>query len=95
MYKLAAHTSHILQPLDVSVFGPVKAQWRAALNNHCKANGFKDVAKHHFPALMKIVVEKGFHKENARSGFEAAGLYPLSRDKISNQKLQIGNLFIQ
>ena len=90
LYKLAAHASHLLQPLDVSVFGPVKTKWRSVLNDHCKANGFKDVAKHHFPALMKNVVENSFQKENARSGFEAAGLYPLNRAKISNEKLQLG-----
>ena len=73
-----------------SVFGPVKTKWRSVLNDHCKANGFKDVAKHHFPALMKNVVENSFQKKNARSGFEAAVLFQLNRVKILNIKLQIG-----
>jgi len=36
-----------------------------ALNNHCKKNEFKDIAKNNFPALMRQVVEKGFLKGNA------------------------------
>ena len=36
LYKLAAHSSHLFQPLDVAVFGPIKKHWRDTLNNHCK-----------------------------------------------------------
>ncbi len=93
LYKLAAHTSHLYQPLDVAVFGPAKTHWRQALDTHCKANNFRDVAKHSFPALMNTVVDKAFTKENARAGFEASGLWPLNRDRIANEKLQIGSVF--
>jgi hypothetical protein len=30
---LPLHTSHILQPLDLSVFGPIKAHYRTAIGN--------------------------------------------------------------
>lgn len=31
---LPAHTSHILQPLDVGVFGPMKAAWTRLLKDY-------------------------------------------------------------
>jgi len=93
LYKLAAHTSHLYQPLDVAVFGPAKTAWRQAIDTHCKANGFKDIAKHAFPGLMKQVVAKAFTSQNARSGFEASGLWPLNRERIANEKLQVGSIF--
>jgi hypothetical protein len=58
--KLIPHTSHISQPLDISVFRHVKTVWRDALNKHFKLNGFRDVTKSMFPALMKIVIDSGF-----------------------------------
>lgn len=42
---------------------------------------------------MNTVVDKAFTKENARAGFEASGLWPLNRDRIANEKLQIGSVF--
>jgi len=30
---LLAYTSHVLQPLDIAVFGPLKVKYRAWLNN--------------------------------------------------------------
>ena len=31
---LPPHTTHLLQPLDVSVFGPVKAVWKKIVKQH-------------------------------------------------------------
>ena len=58
--KLIAHSSHILQPLDVGVFRTVKAEWKKALEQYFKDNGFRDITKPMFPTLLKLVVEKGF-----------------------------------
>ena len=90
--KLIPHTSHILQPLDISVFRHVKTVWRDALNKHFKLNGFRDVTKSMFPALMKIVIDSGFKSENAVSGFKAAGIYPLNPEAVKS-KLNQGKAF--
>lgn len=34
LFTMPAHTSHILQPLDVGVFRPLKAAWRAELQKY-------------------------------------------------------------
>jgi len=39
---LPENSTHIMQPLDVSVFGPMKKRWRTILNDwkeECTANG--------------------------------------------------------
>lgn len=93
LFKLPPHTTHVLQPLDVSVFKSVKAKWKEVLNNFFQANGFSNITKQNFPPLIKAVVEQSFKSENVRSGFETSGLFPLNREKITNDKLQIGAIF--
>ena len=34
LFCLPPHTTHLLQPLDVGVFGPVKNAWRIVLKEH-------------------------------------------------------------
>jgi len=93
LFKLIPHSSHILQPLDVGVFRTVKAVWKQVLDRYFKENGFKDVTKSMFPAMLKLVFENGFKSENSIVGFKTAGLYPLNYDAIS-EKLSLGTAFL-
>ena len=44
--------------------------------------------------MMKRLVEQGGYKRSdAVSGFEAAGLYPLCREKINDTKIAAGSIF--
>lgn len=65
---LPAHSSHLLQPLDVGVFKTVKQVWRQELNNFYKNNKYKTVSKAIFPSLIKKVYSEGFTPNNAKSG---------------------------
>jgi hypothetical protein len=43
---LLSNSTHLTQPLDVAVFGPMKKQWRVVLNQYkdwCMANNVKNV----------------------------------------------------
>lgn len=77
----------------MSVFGPAKAKWKTEIDAYFRANGLVDITNHDFPTLMKAVYDKSFKKSHAVSGFEASGLYPLNREKISDEKLAIGTVF--
>ena len=43
LFKLIAHSSYVLQPLDVSVFGLAKAKWKSEIDNYFRANGLIDI----------------------------------------------------
>ena len=45
LFKLPAHTSHLVQPLDVGVFKTSKAIWKKILHIHFASTGFKAVTK--------------------------------------------------
>ena len=42
---------------------------------------------------MKSVYDKSFISSHAVSGFEACDLFPLNREKINDEKLDIGKSF--
>ena len=75
------HTSHLLQPLDVGVFGPLKRAYgklvegmMVAGNNHIDKEDFL----HLYPPARKAAFTKG----NICSGFAGAGLKPLNQGRV-------------
>jgi hypothetical protein len=85
---LPAHTSGILQPLDVGVFKGVKSAWRKCLRQYYDETRYSNVDKRAFPNLLKRVVDGGaFSRSNAIGGFEGCGIFPLNPEKIGIEKL--------
>lgn len=83
---LPAHTSHLLQPLDVGVYKAVKQAWRVLLRDFYKETSYKNVDKVIFPSLMKKLAETGcLSRSNAIGGFEGSGIYPLSLEKMKRK----------
>jgi hypothetical protein len=68
---LPSHTSHVLQPLDVGVFSPLKKYYRQEVSKlRCP------VTKNTFPNLLALARERAFSVTNIQSGFRASGIYP-------------------
>ena len=85
---LPAHTSSILQPLDVGVFKSVKSAWRKCLKSFYEESRFDNVDKIRFPKLLdKLVSSEAFSRVNAIHGFETCGIFPLNRNKITADKI--------
>ena len=72
---LPAHTSSILQPLDVAVFKAVKGAWRKCLWSYDNESRYSNVDKQTFPKLLKQLSDTGaFFRVNAIRGYEACGI---------------------
>ncbi len=94
LWRLPAHTSHFLQPLDVGVFKTIKAEWKKIVELYLIRNKFKSLTNKQFPAMFKDLIEKkGFKEQNARSGFRSTGLFPLDRSKITDEHTAIGAIY--
>jgi hypothetical protein len=70
-FCLPAHTSHILQPLDVSIFSPMKTYYGQEVNN-LRVSVDKDL----FPNLLARARTKAFTSHNVKAGFHATGIHP-------------------
>ena len=92
---LPPHSTHILQPLDVAVFKPVKTAWRDIVQEFQRTNRFKNIDKEDFPSLLKKLVEsdKAFLRRHAVAGFETTGIYPVKRQAITSEQLKCNEAF--
>jgi len=86
---LPPHTTHFSQPLDVSVFAPLKSAYSNILHRHTEA-GERGVWKGNFYKFLIEAEKIAFTPENIRSGFWWTGLVPLDFDVV-RRRLDIPN----
>ena len=78
---LPAHSSHFLQPLDVSCFSPLKSLYKAQVQS-LSENGVNHIQKETFLLHYAQIRDKALREDNIRSGFEAVGLVPYNPDRV-------------
>lgn len=82
---LPPNSTHLLQPLDVAVYGPLKKAWRKVLSSW-KANAGKHytvMQKQWFPVLLQELLEAMDNRpELAKAGFRGTGIYPFNADHV-------------
>jgi len=78
---LPAHSSHVLQPLDVGVYSPLKRYLRLRLQIQCMLSCTDSPGK---PELLRAYTQARKHrltKANAQAGWKATGIFPRDRQK--------------
>ena len=79
---LVPNSTHLCQPLDLAVFGPLKRCWRALLNEWRKESCKKvTLPKQYFPLLLNCLFNK-LKDENLVSGFRGRGICPLNEEEV-------------
>lgn len=71
---LAPHTSHVLQPLDQSIFGPFKALYKKELRHLNQWVDSTVVGKRNFLACYRKARQAAFTSQNIQSGWRATGM---------------------
>ena len=77
LYSLHPHASHIHQPCDLALFGPMKQVWKEEVGLHKWQLG-ESFLKKSFPTVFKKTWQKTAIPENAVKGFQKAGIYPFN-----------------
>jgi len=75
------HTSHLLQPLDVGVFGPLKRAY-GKLVEDMMVGGNNHIDKADFLSLYPTARERALTRANIYGGFAGAGLKPLDKKRV-------------
>lgn len=78
MITFPPHCSHRMQPLDVSVYGPVKNAYKRAHSRWMKNNAGTPMQIMHIPLLIKEALTIGATKDNIEAGFKATGICPFN-----------------
>ena len=87
LHCFPAHASHILQPLDVSVFGPLKKSWNKSIKEFYMKFRTPMTKNHFFPVFDRAWKETCAKPQNAVSGFRSTGLVPFNVDNVDFSKL--------
>jgi len=85
-YYLVAHASHILQPLDLTVFSSLKRKFRDLVASVNNINVWDPVTKHTFLKQYQEAREHSVTSSNCASGFQAAGIWPFNPSKGLNSR---------
>ncbi|APA05486.1 hypothetical protein sscle_01g002560 [Sclerotinia sclerotiorum 1980 UF-70] len=78
---LPPHTSHLLQPLDVAVFGPLKKRLTAALSDLNQAQLVQIQKIEWMEAYIKARADV-CHHQNIESAWRGAGLHPFNPQRV-------------
>lgn len=75
------HSSHILQPLDVVCFSPLKRKYSQRVRDLARRRVFH-INKEGFLPAFKDAFFNVFTKDNCRKAFEASGLVPINAQVV-------------
>ena len=86
IYCFPAHASHVMQPLDIAVFGPLKKGWNKAIEEH-KAKSHSAMTRSHFFQVFDRAWKSSCTRNNAVAGFKSSGLVPFNPDAVKYDRL--------
>lgn len=81
---MPSHSSHNLQPLDVSCFGPLKRAYGQQIQQYMR-NHLHALTKLEFLPAFKQAFKLAFTRDNIQSGFRASGLVPYDPEVVLNK----------
>ena len=82
IFCLPPHTTQDSQPLDTTVFGPLKRHWSEVCHEFLQSNPGKVVNKYNFSGLFAQAWLKALTPTNIVSGFRKCGVHPFNRNAI-------------
>lgn len=94
LYALPPNATHLIQPADVSVFKPLKSEWKNTVHEWgTRPENVNNVlTKSTFCPLLKKVFEKENLPETIKNGFRKCGLYPCDPNALDYSKCVQNNL---
>src|SRR5688572_11151797 len=80
MITIPPHTSHRLQPLDVTFFGPLKTFYNREIDHWMLRNPGKRVSDYDIVYIFRPAYLKATTPEKGKHGFEKTGRFPFNPD---------------
>ena len=83
LVKLPPNSTHILQALDVSVFGPAKKRWEVIVRDWYRQTKQQSITKPIFPVLLgKLFKYLEENNMNLVNGFAATSIWPVNKERL-------------
>lgn len=85
LFTFPAHTSHLLQPLDVGVYKSLKANWSKSLNNYMREHPTEKPNRQNFHTLLNPAFISSFCHSNIMNAFRKCGACPFDKNAIPKE----------
>lgn len=83
LIALFPHSTHIMQPLDIGFFHPLKEVWRDTVRKWKTQNNVLYLKKEQFPSVLKIALDSLPNlPKTIKSSFESTGLVPFNAEAV-------------
>lgn len=76
MLSFPPHCTHRMQPLDITVFGPLKTMYAKQHDDWKRANMNVIFDLHHVPLILEKCLDVAVTPKNIKAGFKASGIFP-------------------
>lgn len=93
LYRIVPNATHLMQPLDKGVFGPLKKQWYKTVRKHNRENPGIPMNKGNFAEKLKDAYNDFYRPNIVVNSFASSGIYPVNRAVISDDQLKTGLTF--
>ncbi|XP_053400532.1 jerky protein homolog-like [Mercenaria mercenaria] len=94
-FVLPPHTSHVIQPLDVGCFGPLKNIYHSECQAYMRRNPGLQINRCNIAEVSSKAYNKGVCAENLISAFKKTGVYPLQRTSIGAAETTPSTIYIE
>lgn len=92
--RLVPNATHLIQPLDKCVFGPLNKQWYSTVRENTRKTPDTPINKKNFAAILAETHMKFYKPSIIGGSFKGAGIFPLNRNAVSITSLKPSLTFI-
>ena len=85
MICLPPHSTHLMQPLDKTIFGPLKTAYNAACDRWMVSHPGRRIVTYDQAELFCEAYLKAANMRNAINGFSSCGLWPFKPDVFTDE----------
>ena len=86
MVSFPPHCSHKLQPLDRSVYGPLKRCYKVACDDWIVSHKGRTMTIYDVPAMVGVAYPKAMTPANIQAGFKVSGISPFNRNVFTDDE---------
>ncbi|XP_052071024.1 uncharacterized protein LOC127709474 [Mytilus californianus] len=95
LFVLPAHTSHILQPMDVGCFGPFERIFNNECHKFMRQNCSQPITRYNICGLACKGYLHALSPSNLQSAFRKTGIYPYDPHMVDRSNFAPAQVFIQ